>query len=255
MSCTQVFDYDLVGPDVLIGAFDIALSSLEVTHESNAVWHPLYDVQNKLAGKLLMGVHLVGEKVIENLRVNTVLVGRCVVPCVYSHGGTYKKQRLNPTPRPQTTNSFTQHPTHYCTETFPLLSTCAYDSASKGARRSMPLPHELPAKKVRALSFVLRCFTIQRPLNARKRGHSRRMEQWWRPSLEKRAHVSYQSAVMKKMYINQDRSSLILVTRGSSPQIQVMRKERGPPAGTDARVFGYGGTSLEWLEYTACAGL
>ena len=54
MSCTQVFDYDLVGPDVLIVAFDIALSSLEVTHESNAVWHPLYDAQNKLAGKLLL---------------------------------------------------------------------------------------------------------------------------------------------------------------------------------------------------------
>lgn len=85
MSSTQVFDYDLAGPDDLIGTFDIALSSLEVTHESHAVWHPLYDAQNKLAGKLFMGVHVVGEKVIENLCVNTVLVGRCVVLCWTMH--------------------------------------------------------------------------------------------------------------------------------------------------------------------------
>ena len=78
----QLFDHDLVGSDDLIGTFDIALSSLEVTHESNPVWHPLYDDQNALAGKLLIGAHVVGDKIIEPLRVNTVLVGRDLPPVV-----------------------------------------------------------------------------------------------------------------------------------------------------------------------------
>ena len=93
----QVYDHDRVTSDDLIGSVDIPLGSLSVRKAAHPVWHTLYDESSQAAGKLLLGLHVVGVAEPARLRVSRVLVGRDLPPVPGLRVGLSQdgRQRLN----------------------------------------------------------------------------------------------------------------------------------------------------------------